>query len=245
MKSFTSSPRRSAAAFTLIELLTVIAIIGILAAILIPTVSSVREKAKQVQCASNVRDWGRAIMMYASENKNRYAIKDGSSWWFQYSTSASNTVYGTYFGLKRGDYAGVSQCPVQATKEGGSSLENTHFLMTRPSQDIGGTPLTANLVQINKIRSPSKYVLMVERAYPSANSPDNPVNGSDYENMQITNQNARQNAQGFVRHSGKMNTLWADGHVSRTAYAGTAADGWFERPDGVNYNFRIWTAINN
>jgi prepilin-type N-terminal cleavage/methylation domain-containing protein len=211
MKSFTNSPRRSAAAFTLIELLTVIAIIGILAAILIPTVSAVREKAKQVQCSSNVRDWGRAIMMYAAENKNRYAIRDGNGYWYQYSTSASNTVYGTYFGLKRGDYAGVSGCPVQATKEGGSSLENTHFLMTRPSQDIGGTPLTANLVPISKIRSPSKYVLMVERAYPSANSADNPVVGSGYEDMQVTNQNARANAQGFVRHSKKLNTLGRTG----------------------------------
>ena len=45
-------------AFTLIELLTVIAIIGILAAILIPTVGAVRVQAKQATCVSNLRQVG-------------------------------------------------------------------------------------------------------------------------------------------------------------------------------------------
>jgi prepilin-type N-terminal cleavage/methylation domain-containing protein/prepilin-type processing-associated H-X9-DG protein len=56
------------AAFTLIELLTVIAIIGILAAILIPVVGSVRENARQAQCGSNQRQIGLAVLMYESEN---------------------------------------------------------------------------------------------------------------------------------------------------------------------------------
>lgn len=56
------------AAFTLIELLTVIAIIGILAAILIPVVGSVRENARQAQCGSNQRQIALAVLMYESEN---------------------------------------------------------------------------------------------------------------------------------------------------------------------------------
>lgn len=55
-------------AFTLIELLTVIAIIGILASILIPVVGSVRENAKRVQCASNMRQAALAMLTYESEN---------------------------------------------------------------------------------------------------------------------------------------------------------------------------------
>ncbi len=54
-------------AFTLIELLTVIAIIGILAAILIPVVSSVRESARAASCTSNMREIGAGIMLYANE----------------------------------------------------------------------------------------------------------------------------------------------------------------------------------
>lgn len=55
-------------AFTLIELLTVIAIIGILASILIPVVGRVRENAHKIQCASNVRQIALAILSYESEN---------------------------------------------------------------------------------------------------------------------------------------------------------------------------------
>lgn len=57
----------SSHAFTLIELLTVIAIIGILAAILIPTVGRVRDSAKDAACKSNLRQIGMAAQVYAND----------------------------------------------------------------------------------------------------------------------------------------------------------------------------------
>lgn len=58
-------------AFTLIELLTVIAIIGILAAILIPVVGQVRDQARRASCASNLRQCGFAVNTYALDNDGR------------------------------------------------------------------------------------------------------------------------------------------------------------------------------
>ena len=58
------------AAFTLIELLTVIAIIGILAAILIPTVGKVRQTARRSSCASNQRQIGVSILAFTADNKD-------------------------------------------------------------------------------------------------------------------------------------------------------------------------------
>jgi prepilin-type processing-associated H-X9-DG protein/prepilin-type N-terminal cleavage/methylation domain-containing protein len=61
-----------AVAFTLIELLTVIAVIGILAAILIPAVGKVRERAHAAGCVSNLRQLAVAATAYASDHKGNF-----------------------------------------------------------------------------------------------------------------------------------------------------------------------------
>ncbi len=53
--------------FTLVELLVVMAVIAILAAILFPVFSQVREKARQTQCLSNSRQLGLAVQFYTQD----------------------------------------------------------------------------------------------------------------------------------------------------------------------------------
>ncbi len=59
-------------AFTLIELLVVIGTIAVLAAVLFPVFASVRERARQTSCASNQRQIGIAITLYAQDSDDLY-----------------------------------------------------------------------------------------------------------------------------------------------------------------------------
>ena len=59
------------AGFTLVELLVVISIIALLIGILLPALGEAKRKARQLQDVANLGEHGKAIGIYAAENRNR------------------------------------------------------------------------------------------------------------------------------------------------------------------------------
>jgi prepilin-type N-terminal cleavage/methylation domain-containing protein len=71
-------------AFTLIELLVVIAIIAVLMGILMPSLQRARDKGKQIQCISNVKNLTLAWIMFANDNDDKLVgamINDSENAW--------------------------------------------------------------------------------------------------------------------------------------------------------------------
>ena len=69
---------RAKRGFTLIELLIVIAIIGILAAILFPVFARARENARRASCQSNLKQIGLGMQMYVQDNDGKFMVNGNS-----------------------------------------------------------------------------------------------------------------------------------------------------------------------
>ncbi|RRJ98270.1 prepilin-type N-terminal cleavage/methylation domain-containing protein [Opitutaceae bacterium TAV4] len=114
MKKRYNSRSTQSAAFTLIELLTVVAIIGILAGIILGTIGNVRKKAHQVRCISNLRQVGIAMLAYVSDNKEKlpgpiYYQVQAKYGWKQYTELAARLA--TYAGYPNPETLGANVRP--------------------------------------------------------------------------------------------------------------------------------------
>jgi prepilin-type N-terminal cleavage/methylation domain-containing protein len=68
-------------AFTLVELLVVIAVIAILAAILLSVLASAKRKAEQVNCVNNIRQLTLASYIYATDTGSHATYNDPATLW--------------------------------------------------------------------------------------------------------------------------------------------------------------------
>lgn len=84
---------KNKSAFTLIEILAVLGAIGVLAAILLPTVSGGLAKARRTQCLGNVRSVGASLFAYAMDHRNKMPTVGGSGSDFDSMTEMAKELF--------------------------------------------------------------------------------------------------------------------------------------------------------
>ena len=150
-------------AFTLVELLVVMAIIGILAGLMIPVLGSARASARDTQCLSNLRNIGTAMMMYIGVYDDHipscgpgedvyylpwyYSLLPYNDDWGIYECPAKGTTIEDIPQLSK-DLQPIADAQKHAVNYG----MNFQFPGTNPNEDLmGGTIQTTMLVSVSDV----------------------------------------------------------------------------------------------
>ena len=169
-RKFSLSPNLSP--FTLIELLVVIAIIAILASMLMPALQKARDKAKDANCTSNLRQIGAAAAAYTLANRDWIVpvFGHGKRWYNHLSgvMSGGNKVaegYGlSYYGNMT--TRGTTVCPKEAV--GFNSDKNKGYMLTHYSSNsfLGTNVFSGNAHyfsrKINAVFMPTLAIFALE-----------------------------------------------------------------------------------
>lgn len=206
--------------FTIVELLVVVAIILILAALLFPVLNKVREKSKAIKCTSNLKQCGTASIAYAADYKGmigiqQYPAPEGERTWLSFliisgylptSRNEDENRYGS--ALKVGlcpSWAPFSYEQIKAKKDLIYWTYGVNRIDMPTSFLNDGATWDSRYLDLGKITSPSGYIHLADSTF-------NEKWGSDKTQCYYFSVSNDQYSL-HMRHAKRLNAWFVDGHV--------------------------------
>lgn len=221
----TRSSSRSAG-FTLIEILVVITIIALLAALLFPVFVKARGRARQLTCVSNLRQLGQAFLLYAHDYDERLPDQWSGRTASSLAASSRATAWETYLYPYTKNRA-INRCPSETLSHPLYLPEYGITLMASYA-----VPFNVQGESLSAIHAPTGTVLLVE----------NQQNGNPGDPDWLVGQLGKRSftpdpnvvyEQPDFRHGETGNYLFADAHVQTRRGPNPSFPGYKTNPAGV------------
>ena len=201
--------QRCRSAFTLVEILIVLAITGVLAAILLPVFNSARNSSRTTSCASNLRQIGVAMQLYVNDYQGFYPSyhpgKADCTWadrMFPY-LKTEKVLWCPAF--DDGEYR--TGCTAPEEINGVKHFYNGSYDLNTLEDAVSEIGRTAPCVPEMRVRFPAQTILLLD----GNNKPFANISAGQYAQMTSLKELAEKGVPD--RHQGGNNMLFADWHV--------------------------------